>query len=497
LSDISFVPRIMVVDDVAVNRTMVRMMLEREQYKILECETGQDCLDRCLKDPPDVVLLDVMMPEIDGFTVCKKLREHFAQHELPIILLTAKRAGEDQKEGLEVGANEYVTKPFDRIALIARIKNQLLIVESSRKRERQRAIIQQNLEIQKAVGDALPDGLAVHSDDGQLIYSNSNSLTNHHAEPPASIQELLGSIYGGEYSKELEEIYRNIASEPKSVVERELSHTGVRAGSYTHVYILSRPFTALNDDLRLWVFRDLSTIRQLESKIKQQVTLDTVGLFSTGVAHNFNNVLGPVLSAVELLERESLSAGSRAVCISIIKRAVGVGSALTTKLSRIIVADREQDGVTAHLAELVRSVCFVQGEVSGNHYSFGIDIPEDLIVESLSMVSLSEVLTQLVANACDSMHNDGTITISARRDIVGHLEIEIGDSGKGIAPDQLPRVFDPFYSTKNLDSVNGMSMVGNGLGLWSVHASVKQAGGDVEIKSILGKGTTVTLRLPN
>ena len=105
-------------DDVHILRLMQRT-LEMEGYRVLKVSDGNAAIDMFIEESPDLVLLDVMMPIVDGYTVCRQIRE-FSQ--VPIIMVTAKGNAEEKVQGLEAGADDYVTKPFSTNELVARVK---------------------------------------------------------------------------------------------------------------------------------------------------------------------------------------------------------------------------------------------------------------------------------------------------------------------------------------------------------------------------------------
>jgi DNA-binding response OmpR family regulator len=111
--------RILVVDDEPRMIGFIRMNLELEGYQVLEAHTGLDALEMIRTQLPDLVLLDVMMPELDGFETLRMLREF---SNVPVIMLTAKGEEDDKVYGLELGADDYVTKPFGLRELMARVK---------------------------------------------------------------------------------------------------------------------------------------------------------------------------------------------------------------------------------------------------------------------------------------------------------------------------------------------------------------------------------------
>jgi len=119
--------KILVVDDNEANRDMLSRRLGRNGLTVLTAEDGQQALDLLAREPFDVVLLDVMMPGIDGIEVLRRVRETLSPADLPIIMVTAKDASEDMVEAFKAGANDYVTKPIDFQVALARTKTQLAL----------------------------------------------------------------------------------------------------------------------------------------------------------------------------------------------------------------------------------------------------------------------------------------------------------------------------------------------------------------------------------
>ncbi len=114
--------KILIVDDERNIVNILKFNLQKEGYTTIEAYDGQEAIEKALNEQPDLILLDVMLPVYDGFTVCRKLRERI---QTPIIMLTAKEEELDKVLGLELGADDYVTKPFSPRELLARIKSNL------------------------------------------------------------------------------------------------------------------------------------------------------------------------------------------------------------------------------------------------------------------------------------------------------------------------------------------------------------------------------------
>lgn len=121
-------PSILIVDDEPMTRSLLRLMLKRAGFDILEAEDGLEALEAVAQHQPDLLILDVMMPNMDGITVCKTLRAQAETAVLPIILFSARTSPEAVRTGLAAGANKYMSKPVSREALIHAVQEALATV---------------------------------------------------------------------------------------------------------------------------------------------------------------------------------------------------------------------------------------------------------------------------------------------------------------------------------------------------------------------------------
>jgi len=117
--------RILVVDDVATNRMILRAKLAASYYDVLQAENGAETLAKAMSEQPDLILLDVLMPDLDGFEVCRRLKADPATSHIPVIMVTALSDPGDRVRGLECGADDFLTKPINDLALFSRVRNLL------------------------------------------------------------------------------------------------------------------------------------------------------------------------------------------------------------------------------------------------------------------------------------------------------------------------------------------------------------------------------------
>ena len=148
--DAEFVPsdyKILVVDDVKTNVLLLQTMMKRANYEVVIAYSGQEAIEKVKTEAPDLILLDVMMPDMNGFEVSKVLKADATSREMPIIFVTALSDSKNVVEGFEHGGNDYVTKPFNMAEIMTRIRHQLALVAS------RRIILRQNEALQRAIHD--------------------------------------------------------------------------------------------------------------------------------------------------------------------------------------------------------------------------------------------------------------------------------------------------------------------------------------------------------
>ena len=117
--------KILIVDDEKDLVETIIFQLEGSGYEAIAAYDGQEGLDKARKDKPDLIILDLMLPKLDGYKVCRMLKFDEKYKDIPIIMFTARAQEQDKKLGLEVGANAYITKPFELEVLLAKIKELL------------------------------------------------------------------------------------------------------------------------------------------------------------------------------------------------------------------------------------------------------------------------------------------------------------------------------------------------------------------------------------
>lgn len=199
--------RILVVDDEVRYQRLLDANLRTEGYDIVTASDGMEALELFSSQPIDLVILDVMMPNLDGFETCERIREY---SNVPIIMLTAKGDEKDRVRGLDLGADDYLSKPFSATELLARVRAVLRRVEVTNDMTQARYFTHGDIRVDFARAEVWRDN---ESEPLSLSATEYRLLLQfvHNVGKIISAKELLTSIWGAEYRNEKEILWVSIA----------------------------------------------------------------------------------------------------------------------------------------------------------------------------------------------------------------------------------------------------------------------------------------------
>jgi DNA-binding response OmpR family regulator len=214
---------ILVVDDEPRYLRLLEANLRTEGYQIITAQNGKEAIETFSANPVDLILLDVLMPQMDGFTVCQRIRQY---SNVPIIILTSKGEEQDRVRGLDVGADDYLVKPFSVMELLARVRAVLRRAHVSETGQ-DRYFTHTNLRIDLARAEVWRDEHPVFlsATEYRLLLQFA-----HNVGKVLAAEELLGSVWGPEYRSDKEILWVTIARlrqkveddphDPKHIVTR-------------------------------------------------------------------------------------------------------------------------------------------------------------------------------------------------------------------------------------------------------------------------------------
>jgi len=528
VTDLRFAERtlgahVLIVDDNADMRSYVRRLLDK-RWEVETAANGRAALEAIRRRKPELVLTDVMMPELDGYGLLRALRADPNTRDLPVILLSA-RAGEDARiEGLDAGADDYLTKPFSARELIARINANLEMVRVRRDATRE---LRESEARFRNMADNAPVMMWMTDPGGALTYLNRGwteftgqtlqqglgygAWTALHPDSKETSQRAFFAANAAQETFGLEYRLRRADGQYRwalSAAAPRFSDGGEFLGYIGSVIDITERKEAeqvlqqANAQLEARVAAAIAERADTEAQLRQAQKMEAVGRLTGGVAHDFNNVLQVIAGNLQLLTRDvagNLRAEHR---LDTAVAALNRGSKLA---SQLLAFGRRQPLApkVINLGRLIRGVDDMLRRAIGE----GIEI-ETVVVGGLwntfaDSVQVENALLNLAINSRDAMAGHGKLTIEAGNAalddnyVARHAEVAAGqyvmlavtDTGCGIPAELLERVFEPFFTTKPEGR-------GTGLGLSMVYGFVKQSGGHIKIYSEPDQGTTVRLYLP-
>jgi two-component system cell cycle response regulator len=196
--------RVLVVDDVPANVKLMEARLSAEYFDVVTALSGQEALALCERAECDIVLLDVMMPDMDGFEVCRRLKANPSTHHLPVVMVTALDQASDRVKGLEAGADDFLTKPVSDIALVARVRS-LVRLKMMTDELRMRAVTSREIGIENPAREAIADtgkgGRILVVEDRKASWERLTAILGkeHEVEVEAEPTEALFRVADGGY----------------------------------------------------------------------------------------------------------------------------------------------------------------------------------------------------------------------------------------------------------------------------------------------------------
>ncbi len=527
-------PRLLIADDDPNVVNLLRHIMEREGFSVLEAYNGERTCDLAAQYLPDLILLDVQMPGMDGFEVVKRLRADENTSHIPVIVITAAaKEPEDVVLGLGLGADDYVLKPFMPRELVARVRAKLRarMLEKSLQRRtaelealvRIGSTLNARLDLDEVVESVLHiacDELGADYGMLQLLDEDGRPILSRHTgggdrapsfeagpllelepglitscdAPDGLVRELLGDRFTSAAWAPF--VHRDVVlgllilfRNGRPFDEHELRFMR----SVVEQAALAIRNAELYDKLRHYAtnLEEMVEARTVELKEAQQQLvlsekLAALGRISAGIAHEVNNPLQSIRNCLELA-LEDLDAG-RPVdreMLQVAERDVKRIAEIVTRMldfARPSRGGRAKVDVSALVSDVL-SLVRKQLEHSGVRVErvFG-DVPP--VVASADQ--LKQVFLNMVLNAIAAMPDGGTLRIETGR-AERHVFVRFEDSGCGIPPDAIPHIFEPFYSTRP---------DGTGLGLAISHSLIEAHNGRIEVESEVGRGTVFTILLP-
>ncbi|MCF8038542.1 MAG: response regulator, partial [Desulfohalobiaceae bacterium] len=479
-------PKILAIDDKPDNLVALSALLRAmiPECEVFTADSGPKGLDLARSKQPDAILLDIKMPEMDGFEVCERLKAEERTGPIPVIMLTAlKTESRDLVRGLEVGADAYLSKPVDENVLAAQVKTALRI------RKAELALRRQNEELDALVREKTASLKQREEQVKALLNAPSDAAVLMDAEFRIQAINIEAARRLGCSSEEclntciLEYLPAEIAEQRRSK-GREVIQTG-RPVSFEDeregVILSHRVYPVFNDQqdvVQLALFaRDVTEERrheaqraQLENQLRQAQKMEAVGTLAGGIAHDFNNILSAVIGYTDLALTE-----------------VQKGTLLHQNLSEVLFAGNRARELVGQILSISRpdnqemrpvplnSLVKEAMKMLRSTIPSSISLRERVCQEQLMVVAdptqLHQVIVNLATNAKQAMpEQSGEVEVwldrivfddqlgAAHPDLIPgpYARLSVRDTGTGIPKEQQEKIFEPYYTTKQRGEGTGL-----------------------------------------
>jgi two-component system cell cycle response regulator len=459
---------ILIVDDQCSTRELLGELLTEQGYNLAFAANGEEALTQAMELTPDVILLDVMMPGMDGFEVCQRLRSDPLLAEVPVIMVTALDDRASRIRGIQAGADDFVSKPFDQIELQARVRT---ITQLNRYRRLHTERAKFEWVVEKA-----DDGYLI-IDDGLVLYANLQA--RHYLGLPASHSESISEPF-------LDLVHKQYQCEPQAVWAFWSEQP-----SESPLYLV-RPESDTANSLWLQVermemspgtgYRYLIHLRDVTADI---VTRRLTWTFHAQISHKLRTSIALLTTPLQLLAADAASLSAEAkesLFSSAYKSALRLTGEIRDIFQYLDVPHIAQPGhgqcSLAQIPSVVEEVKACLGlesvriaQVDGGQSIHGIANQTHL---PLSRRAIELILQELLENA-QKFHPQQSPAVEIELCVVADgVRIRVRDDGLTLSSEQLTRIWIPYYQAEkqHTGQVTGM-----GLGLSMVASLVWDAGG--------------------
>jgi signal transduction histidine kinase/FixJ family two-component response regulator len=464
---------ILVVDDRPANRYAIVHTLKRSGYTVSEAESGQQALELA-KQNPSAILLDVKLPDILGYEVCRRLKANPKTSHIPVLQLSAAFFdNESRVYALESGADAYLTQPVEPNVLLATVKSLVKLHEAE-------TLAKISAKQWQSTFDALSEGVALVDETGKIQRCNR------------AMSLMLERSYAEIEGKNISDLFTG-ALTAEGISEKQITDLSFGARHYR-----GRLEPILFNNLRtgsIFVLSDITQQKLAEHAAILNERLAATGKMAHTIAHEINNPLEAITNIIYLLQSAQIGREHANELLVSAEEEV----ARVSRITRQILSFHRESSVpvTVNLSEIIENVLALNNRAVVEKQLRVTKRWDSSLTARVFPAQLRQVLSNVFRNAIEasSLTSEVLIRVSSSSIMSGEskpaVRVSIADRGSGILEDHKGKIFEAFFTTKELK--------GTGLGLWLSASIIQQHSGRIQVKSRVTSGrsgTVVSILLP-
>lgn len=519
--------KILAVDDLSANLLALEAVLEPLNIELVKASSGQEALEFLLKQDFALILLDVQMPEMDGFETASHIRSNKRTSHIPIIFVTA-ISFEDKLvfKGYETGAVDYLFKPIEPDILISKVKifielfkqkellkNKAFELETANRQilEQQKALEESEVRFRTAFNQSF-QFMTILDASGKILELNELSLNLYNSDAKSISGMYLWDVWHFAEEKKKKILKDNIH---KAADGEFTSDEAVCLDKNGNAISILHTISPVKDEFGSVVYiavqgHDISKMKQaeenrlnLETQLRQAQKMEALGTLAGGIAHDFNNILSVIIGYTDMGLRKVEEDSFTHRAFSKISTAAGKAKELVRQILGFSRQTELKQTTISPSTITQEAINFLRASIPAT-IKIRSDIDKKCGAIMADPTQFHQILMNLSTNAYHAMeYQDGILEISLKEKQVTsskplehqamepgiYARLSVKDNGSGIDEETLEKIFDPYFTTKDIGK-------GTGMGLSIVHGIVKSNNGHITVKSQPGQGTVFKIYFP-
>ncbi len=459
--------RVLLVDDTEQNRYVLSRILARAGLEVEQCTTGKEALER-VKTCPDLVILDVKLPDLSGYEVCRRIKADPVTRSVPVLQISASFVSNESKvQALEGGADGYLTHPIDATVLVATVRSLLRLKQAE-------LISRQSAQQWQSTVDALPEYLVLLDTENKVVRCNR------------AFAELSGKAFSDLIGHNGVAILNQLLGNADFLMHTETSRYVAEQQHGQHWFLVTADAVITGEQRfgSIVVLTNITGRKLAEEAFRHTEKLAATGRLAQTIAHEINNPLEALTNLIYL----SLHTTDQRQIQDFLKEATRELERVAKITKQILSFHRETKvPVELDFQDMVQSVLALYVvQIEAKHITLDFKKSLAFCVHGFPG-ELRQVFANLIGNAIEASPDHGSLCLRMRKgtshDVPG-VVFTIHDEGPGIPKELRNRVLEPFFTTKELK--------GTGLGLWLANSLIVKHRGTLRFRSRRSSGGTGT-----